>query len=65
MKAEALEALRSCDANGLIDIVWLNRRPPAFDPFRSEPDFTTIQNRVALRAQRVTAALDARSPIGV
>lgn len=62
-KVEALEALRSCDANGLIDIVWLDRCP-LFDPFRSEPDFTTIQNRVALRAQRVTAALDARSPAG-
>jgi len=64
LKAEALEALRSCDANGLIDIVWLDRCP-LFNPFRSDPDFTTIRNRVALRAQRVTAALDARSPAGV
>lgn len=64
LKAEALEALRSCDANGLIDIVWLERCP-LFNPFRSDPDFTTIQNRVTLRAHRVTAALDARSPAGV
>ncbi|MBX3259688.1 MAG: protein kinase [Labilithrix sp.] len=64
MDAETFEALRACDANGLVDVVWLDRCP-LFDPLRGEPEFTTIQNRVALRARRVTATLDERSPIGI
>ncbi|MBX3215049.1 MAG: protein kinase [Labilithrix sp.] len=64
MDAETLDALRAGDANGLVDVVWLDRCP-LFDPLRSEPEFTTLQNRIALRAQRVTATLDARSPVGI
>ena len=57
---ETLEALRSADGNGIIDILWLDRCP-LFDPLRSHPDFQTIHGRVALRARRVADAIDARS----
>lgn len=60
MFAETLEALRSADGNGILDVVWLDRCP-LFDPLRKDPDFTTIQGRVALRASRVAAAIDAPS----
>ena len=59
-EAETLESLRSADANGIIDIVWLDRCP-LFDPLRTNPDFQTIQGRVALRARRVAESIDARS----
>ncbi len=57
---EALEALRSADGNGVIDILWLDRCP-LFDSLRGDPDFQTIHGRVALRARRVADAIDARS----
>jgi len=60
MHAETLEALRSADVNGIIDIVWLERCP-LLDPLRTHPDFVTVHGRVALRASRVAAAIDARS----
>jgi len=59
--ADTLEALRSADANGIIDIVWLDRCP-LLDPLRSDPDFEMIQRRVTLRARRVIESIDARSP---
>jgi serine/threonine-protein kinase len=59
-----LEALRSADGNGLLDIVWL-RRCTLFDPLRSFPEFVTILERVSLRAQRVADVLDSRSPVGL
>jgi eukaryotic-like serine/threonine-protein kinase len=55
-----LEALRTADGNGLIDIVWL-KRCPLFDPLRSLPEFITIYDRVASRAQRVASTLDSRA----
>ena len=58
--AETLEALRAADANGIIDIVWLDRCP-LFDPLRREPDFLTVHGRVALRARRVEDSIDARA----
>ncbi len=64
MHTEALEALRSADGNGIIDIVWLDRCP-LFAPLRNEPDFVTIRGRIALRASRVVAAIDARSSTSV
>jgi serine/threonine-protein kinase len=58
------EALRATDGNGLIDIVWL-KRCPLFDPFRTLPEFTTVLERVASRAQRVASAIDSQSPGGL
>ncbi|MDF2698213.1 MAG: Adenylate cyclase [Labilithrix sp.] len=59
-----LESLRSSDGNGLIDIVWM-KRCPLFDPLRTLPEFVTVLERVANRAQRVASALDSRSPGGL
>ncbi|MBX3224444.1 MAG: protein kinase [Labilithrix sp.] len=64
MDAETFAALRAGDANGLMDIVWLDRCP-LLDQLRGEPEFATIHSRVAFRAERVAAALDARSPVGI
>ncbi len=56
---EAIEALRSGDGNGLIDIVWLDRCP-LFAPLRSDPNFQNLRARVALRATRVVEAIELR-----
>jgi serine/threonine-protein kinase len=55
-----LGALKDSDANGLIDIVWLDRCP-LLDPLRKHPEFIKTHAQVTLRAQRVLAALDSRS----
>ena len=56
-----LESLRFADANALVDLVWLDHCP-LWAPLRSDPEYQTLRERVALRARRVCDTLDVRSP---
>ena len=54
---EGLADLRTADANGLIDILWLDRCP-VFDAVRDRPEFETVRKSTAGRADRVVEILD-------
>jgi serine/threonine-protein kinase len=54
----AMADLRQSDANGLLDLLWLDRCP-LMDDLRETPDFVTIRENTAARADRVARALDA------
>jgi eukaryotic-like serine/threonine-protein kinase len=53
----ALVDLRVGDANGLLDLLWLDRCP-LFDPVRGRPELVSVRASVAGRAERVIAILD-------
>jgi serine/threonine-protein kinase len=53
----AIADLRVGDANGLLDLLWLDRCP-LFDGHRERADFVAIRNATSLRADRVIAILD-------
>jgi hypothetical protein len=53
----ALVALRDADANGLLDTSWLERCP-IFDAIRGLPFVEAIRKSTALRAARVSDALN-------
>jgi serine/threonine-protein kinase len=55
----ALESLEAADANGLYDVVFLERCP-LLAPMRDHPRFVQVRERTKLRAYRIAAALDAR-----
>jgi len=54
---EALADLRAADANGLVDVLWLDRCP-LFDTVRDRPEFIAIRKSTADRAERVAEILD-------
>ena len=56
----ALDMLAAADGHGLLDVVWLERCP-LLEPIRSHPRFVAVKDHVAVRAQRVIRALDART----
>ena len=53
----ALADLRTADANGLLDILWLDRCA-LFDKVRDRPEFIAIRKSTADRAERVADVLD-------
>lgn len=53
----AIEMLEMADANGLLDLVWLDRCP-LFDAVRARPGFARVRANTALRARRVLEALE-------
>jgi serine/threonine-protein kinase len=52
----AFADLRTADAHGLLDLVWLDRLP-LFDGLRDREDFVTIRAHTAARAREVTDIL--------
>jgi hypothetical protein len=52
----ALEAIRDADANGLLDVLWLDRCP-VLDEVRARGDLEAVRRSTALRATRVSDAL--------
>jgi serine/threonine-protein kinase len=55
----ALQDLRVGDANGLIDLLWLDRNP-LFDGLRDRPEVVAVRASTAARAERVARILDPR-----
>jgi hypothetical protein len=56
----ALADLRVADANGLLDILWLDRCA-LFDKVRDRPEFIAIRKSTGDRAERVADVLDPKS----
>ena len=52
-----LEAMRDADANGLLDLCWLDRSP-VLEVIRGHRDFEPIRRSTALRAARIVDILD-------
>ncbi len=55
----ALSALREADANGLMDLAWLERCP-LLAPIQSHRDMEPIRRSTRLRALRVRDVLDGK-----
>jgi serine/threonine-protein kinase len=55
--ADALTALADADANGLVDVVWLERCP-LLAPLRGAPAWRAVLRSASLRAERVREALE-------
>ncbi len=53
----AFEAVRDADANGLIDLMWLERCP-LLDDLRGDRELAAIRRSTAVRAARVSAVLN-------
>jgi serine/threonine-protein kinase len=53
---EMLLSLEESEKAGLFDITWLDRCP-LFDPYRADPRFKVVRDKVAARAADVIAAL--------
>ncbi len=54
---EAMKALGDADANGLLDLMWLDHCP-LLAALRGRPDLEPIRRSTALRASRVSDVLD-------
>jgi serine/threonine protein kinase len=54
---EAMKAMREADANGLLDLMWLDHCP-LLERVRGHRDVEAIRRSTALRASRVGEALD-------
>jgi eukaryotic-like serine/threonine-protein kinase len=55
----ALEAITEADANGLLDLVWLENCP-VLDTLRDSPVYQGARRRTGMRAARVRDVLDGR-----
>ena len=53
----ALRAILEADANGLIDLTWLERCP-LLDEVRQHPTFSNVRRATEMRAARIRDALD-------
>jgi eukaryotic-like serine/threonine-protein kinase len=56
-----LAAIEGADRAGLVDILWLDRCP-VFAPWRGEPTFRALRERVATRAADALDVLEGRTP---
>jgi serine/threonine protein kinase/tetratricopeptide (TPR) repeat protein len=58
-RENAIEAIREADANGLLDLMWLEHCP-LLDPLRGHRDLDPIRRSTTLRASRVSDVLDGK-----
>jgi eukaryotic-like serine/threonine-protein kinase len=56
--AQAVEIVYDADANGLVDVVWLEHCP-LLEGIRDTSELRSVRRSTALRAERVRAVLDA------
>jgi hypothetical protein len=52
-----MEAIRDADANGLLDLTWL-QACPLLNAVRRDREFESIRRSTSLRAARVSDVLD-------